>query len=659
MARPRDIRFYDRIDPNDQKNRPWLLEYCTNSRKLCEYMEQKGAGSTARFYTINLLTILYEYLLESDIMYSDSVAEKWFSERQPHIKGEKITLDRLIDIYKFGEVQPIHAYPFVLPYTDALCPMWKDLLTEYLDTVDHAERTKEQIRNCIARYLYRLQSWGITVPEKITFDVIESYCQIDAHASDNSKVRYTYAIGDIMNYMADKGLCIHGLAWYPYFRMHNRIFDIKDFADDQISEIEGAREIISLLSAEGFARLIPVFLNDFTAAGYSDSPCKTASYVLHNLLLFMEINGLNYSKAVADVWLEHETTYHHNGNSWKQAWRVIYLFDVFVKEKNLAINTIQHCKSLKCEMLPPWCKTELDSYLKIKKKEGWSVSTINMIRSSVTRFCEYLVCSGLTSFFEVSPEVIKDFNLNDRHETPEGKNAYNVRIRRFIRYLERKEILPFGINEALYCASEKREHIVKTLSSEEKDVINSKNSSANTPMELRDTAILLLGIKMGLRSIDITSLKLSDIDWDGQTVRIVQEKTDHEIILPMPVSVGNAIYRYITEGRANERTVSPYLFIKNRVPYDKVGRSVCRGALKRTLPARPDDRSGFHITRKTFATDNLMKGASKQVLADLLGHRTTNTLAPYLLLDEDRMRMCPLSLSETGLLMKGGRYDIV
>ncbi len=659
MARPRELRFYELIDPNDQATNPWIIEYCANSINLCEYMEQNGARRTSRHYTIQLLTNLYEYLLEEDVCYSDLVAERWFKENNTHKKGDRITLDRLKDIYHYGAVQPINAYPYALPYTDALCPLWKEQLVGYLAALEYKDRTKEQIRNCIARFLYRIQSWGITKPEKITFDVIENYCRTDAHISDNSKAQYTYAIGDIITYMANKGLCIHGLAWYPYFRMHNRIFDINCFSNEQKAKIEAARKESSLLSAEEFARLIEVFQKEFTEVGYSNSPCKTANYVLHNLLLFMEMNNLDYHKNVADVWFEHEKTYHKSINSWKQVRRVLYLFDIYVKEKYMAVSTIQLQKPLKSEMLPIWCKSELNSYLELKKKEGWSTSTIAMIRSSVTRFCEYLTCSGLISFSEITPELIKDFNLNDRHETPEGKNAYNVRIRRFIRYLERKDILPLGINVALYYASEKRERIVKTLSSEEKEVINSKNASANTPIELRDTAMVLLGIKMGLRSIDITAIRLSDIDWDGKAIRILQEKTDHEINLPMPTCVGNAIYRYIVNGRANDKTDSPYLFIKNRVPFDKVGRAVCRSALKRTLPSRPNDRSGFHITRKTYATDNLRKGTTKQVLADLLGHRTTKTLDPYLSLDEERMRMCPLSLSETGLTMKGGRYDII
>ena len=171
--------------------------------------------------------------------------------------------------------------------------------------------------------------------------------------------------------------------------------------------------------------------------------------------------------------------------------------------------------------------------------------------------------------------------------------------------------------------------------------------------------MMLLGTKMGLRASDIVTITLGDIDWDRQTLRVIQEKTDHEIMLPMPTEVGNAIYLYLTEGRANERTTSKYLFIKKRVPYDALNRAACASALRRTLPGRAVPGSGFHVTRKTFATDRLCNGTGKQGIVDLLGQKDTQSLNHYLQMDEARMRMCPLSLAETGLLMEGGRYGNV
>lgn len=172
---------------------------------------------------------------------------------------------------------------------------------------------------------------------------------------------------------------------------------------------------------------------------------------------------------------------------------------------------------------------------------------------------------------------------------------------------------------------------------------------STSPIELRDTAILEIGLKMGFRGKDIISLKLSDIDWKTHTIRFVQSKTCVEIWLPMSVSVGNAIYRYLRNGRPFVMD-DPHVFLKARAPFGSIGTSVCRHAMERVLPDRNIQGSKFHVTRRTFATDLLKKKTKISVIADALGHSDIGTVHKYLSLDEERMRLCPLPLTELGLM---------
>ncbi|MCR4637440.1 MAG: hypothetical protein K5754_14555 [Butyrivibrio sp.] len=110
--------------------------------------------------------------------------------------------------------------------------------------------------------------------------------------------------------MADKRLCSHGLGWYPYFRMHNRIFDINDFTDEQQSIIKRYKDDSLDFPTEEYAVAVEGFMSEYNKLGYSKSPCKIAAYTLHNLLLFLEMNSLGYHKEIAAVWLDHEKTYH-------------------------------------------------------------------------------------------------------------------------------------------------------------------------------------------------------------------------------------------------------------------------------------------------------------------------------------------------------------
>ena len=658
MARPRNICFYEVALGPLPENQQWLIEYHEKSRTLVEYLTENGAGCTAYHSSIRCLTMLREHLLTKGIPYTETNSMQWYSETGPYPKGFLSSLYRLSDLFLYGEIQPINAFPKALPYSLNLKEPWQGILNDFLATLNHTESALSQIRCAVSRFLFRIQEKEISSPSGISFEILEEYCITDKHISDSSKSRYTYAIGDVLLFMAEKGLCIHGLGWYPYFWMHDRVFRLCDMTRTQNLAVEELRLESQVFPAEEFAVLIPDFLERFDAFGYSESPRKAARYVLNNLLLFLEMHDLGYHWGIAQIWLEHEKTF-HDGNGWKQARRILFLFGLYIQEGDIIPQAYNRIRPLLCESLPLWCREVLEGYMALKKKEGWEKSTLAMIRSSVTKFCSFLAAVGLTDFSELTVKVLKEFNFWDKHLTVEGKNAYNVRIRKFIQYLERKDIVSYGIHQALSCSAASKEKVVVTLTPKEKEAITEKHNNCYSSMELRDRAMILLGTKMGLRASDIVTISLGDIDWSRQTLRVIQEKTDHEIILPLPTEVGNAIYLYLTKGRANEKTDSKYLFIKERVPYDGLNRNVCVSALKRTLPGRDVSGSGFHVTRKTYATDRLCGGTGKQGIADLLGQKDTQSLNHYLLMDEKRMRMCPLSLTETGLLMEGGRYGSV
>ena len=91
-----------------------------------------------------------------------------------------------------------------------------------------------------------------------------------------------------------------------------------------------------------------------------------------------------------------------------------------------------------------------------------------MQRSSNIRFCKYLQRVGLKSFSEVSRTVLKDFHLQDLHSTPEGKAAYNCRIRGFLIYLyEQGLVIDPYLYKVLPTIVSQSTTLVQTLSKEE------------------------------------------------------------------------------------------------------------------------------------------------------------------------------------------------
>ena len=87
--------------------------------------------------------------------------------------------------------------------------------------------------------------------------------------------------------------------------------------------------------------------------------------------------------------------------------------------------------------------------------------------------------------------------------------------------------------------------------------------------------------------------------------------------------MANVLYRYLMVERPDIEYRN--IFIRERALYRKPGRSACGRALDSALPGRDVPGSGFHITRKTYATSLLRNGVGM----DLVGYQDIETLARF------------------------------
>jgi integrase len=323
------------------------------------------------------------------------------------------------------------------------------------------------------------------------------------------------------------------------------------------------------------------------------------------------------------------------------------LFEQFRKNGRINPGEIYRYMPDRVSFLPEWCRSDYEDYIKLKEKASVAESTLDMCRSSCLRLMEYLCSVGLNSWGQVAPETLKEFHRQDFHSTPEGKNAYSSRIRHFLEYLGEIGMLSPTAFLAIPSESSHRVSIVKTLRDADIEEIYSYKDSVGSAVGIRDAAMILLGLRMGLRASDITKIRFGDISWELKTISVQQKKTNVFIKLPMPIAVGNAVYRYITQGRPESD--SEFVFINHKVPYDRLHRSVCRGAILRVLQGK---LSKFHATRKTFASRMLINNVEVGRIAETLGHVDNSSVMTYLSTDSDKMRLCALPLAV--IPVKGG-----
>lgn len=218
------------------------------------------------------------------------------------------------------------------------------------------------------------------------------------------------------------------------------------------------------------------------------------------------------------------------------------------------------------------------------------------------------------------------------------------RFRSLLRHLHRvghiaTDLSPHIIAPLLYAYEGvpsilERDQIAVVLESARKD---------ETPMGLRDHAILQLLITYGLRAGEIRNLRIEDIDWRKEAIRVRHSKTQACSFLPLMEPVGEAVLAYLRSGRP--ATDAREIFIRTRAPYHKLEKlySLVRRRL-RDAGIKPPGKCGPHIFRHARAVEMLRASVPQKVIGDLLGHRSTASTVPYLKLATEDLRAIALDV---------------
>jgi site-specific recombinase XerD len=217
-------------------------------------------------------------------------------------------------------------------------------------------------------------------------------------------------------------------------------------------------------------------------------------------------------------------------------------------------------------------------------------------------------------------------------------------LRSLLRYLHRTgrtaiDLSPHVIAPLLYAYEGvpsilERGQIAAVLESARKDT---------TPVGLRDHAILQLLATYGLRSSEVRNLRLDDIDWRAESIRVRHTKTRACSFLPLMEPVGEAVLAYLRSGRPE--TDAREIFIRTRAPYRKLG--MLASAVRRRLRdagVKPPGKSGPHIFRHARAVEMLRAAVPQKIIGDLLGHRSSEATAPYLKLATEDLRAIALDV---------------
>ncbi len=159
-----------------------------------------------------------------------------------------------------------------------------------------------------------------------------------------------------------------------------------------------------------------------------------------------------------------------------------------------------------------------------------------------------------------------------------------------------------------------------------------------TPYDYRDKAMLELLYATGARISELVNLKISNIDFTNDLIRVIG-KGSKERIIPIEDEAKEALEKYIYEYRPIilKNTNTEYVFINrygnplSRQSVFKFIKLECqkKGITKKISP---------HTIGHTFATHLLQNGADLRVIQELLGHSDITTTQIYTHLVNEQLK---------------------
>jgi integrase len=159
------------------------------------------------------------------------------------------------------------------------------------------------------------------------------------------------------------------------------------------------------------------------------------------------------------------------------------------------------------------------------------------------------------------------------------------------------------------------------------------HAGGDSPADIRDRAILMLLAIYGMRSGEVRSLRLDQIDWPRRVIRVFRLKRRQPQVYPVLQSVAEAVSRYIDTARpkgGSSRDLSrstgatwPALFRRDvRYGEKQIHGTGYPGAARRTA----------RITT-ACAARLVAEGLTTKEIGDHLGHRSTRATGTYAKID--------------------------
>lgn len=289
------------------------------------------------------------------------------------------------------------------------------------------------------------------------------------------------------------------------------------------------------------------------------------------------------------------------------------------------------------------------NYLQKLSLHGRRENTLRSHRNVLLRFTDYLFSVGVTDYKLLSADIVNRYVkvVSCNYSNSVVRLHYSILLR-FFQYLAhsgyKETDLSLKMMPIVKVSASARIPTTLDLSQIESILASVDRES---PQGKRDYAVLMIAVKLGIRTSDIRNLRPANFNWEQHLVSFTQVKTGEPITLPLPTDVGWAVIDYLKNGRpvsdAPEiflRAVAPYVSLQN---FDNI---LIKHMRKAGIPLDSIKHHGLHSLRHSLATHMLDEGIPITSIQGVLGHINADSTQKYIGVNVRQLRSCALEVTD-------------
>jgi integrase/recombinase XerD len=279
-------------------------------------------------------------------------------------------------------------------------------------------------------------------------------------------------------------------------------------------------------------------------------------------------------------------------------------------------------------------------------ERGLAANTLASYRRDLTRYADFLSERGISDAGGVGERDVAAFlaRLREGDENHAALGASSaartvVTVRGFHRFAHREGMTAGDPARQVRPPTPPR-RLPKAITVDEVEALLKATGTGETPLSLRDRALLELLYGTGARISEAVGLDVDDVDLDSRVV-LLSGKGGKQRMVPLGSYARSAVAAYLVRGRpplaAATTRGTPALFLNARG--GRLSRQSAWTVLQ-TAAARAGLTKGVspHMLRHSFATHLLDGGADVRVVQELLGHASVATTQVYTLVTVDKLR---------------------